>query len=186
VTLEPAPAVSKIGRTPREVNRELKAAEPVPRCSIDVEMRSGRSTAVSNLCQPNDSFGLFAHSSGVPSAAKVVVGQAARYIGQQSIQLHGGMGMADELDVGHFFRRLTAFELTPSSRVRGVTTGPIATVKGVIDALEREPRSLPSTTTQGCVRYIVHEPTALTSGIEGTEMADRSRERKRTSWPPDE
>jgi alkylation response protein AidB-like acyl-CoA dehydrogenase len=46
------------------------------------------------------------------SAAKVAVGQAARYIGQQAIQLHGGMGMADELDVGHYFRRLTAFELT--------------------------------------------------------------------------
>ncbi len=48
----------------------------------------------------------------VLSAAKVVVGQAARYIGQQAIQLHGGIGMADELDVGHYFRRLTAFELT--------------------------------------------------------------------------
>ena len=46
------------------------------------------------------------------SAAKVVVGQAARYVGQQAVQLHGGMGMADELDVAHHFRRLTAFELT--------------------------------------------------------------------------
>jgi alkylation response protein AidB-like acyl-CoA dehydrogenase len=48
----------------------------------------------------------------VLSGAKAVVGRAARYIGQQAIQLHGGMGMADELDVGHYFRRLTAFELT--------------------------------------------------------------------------
>jgi alkylation response protein AidB-like acyl-CoA dehydrogenase len=46
------------------------------------------------------------------SAAKVVVGQAGRFIGQQAVQLHGGMGMADELDVSHFFRRLTAMELT--------------------------------------------------------------------------
>jgi alkylation response protein AidB-like acyl-CoA dehydrogenase len=42
------------------------------------------------------------------SAAKVTVGQAARFIGQQAVQLHGGMGMTDELDVSHWFKRLLA------------------------------------------------------------------------------
>ena len=46
------------------------------------------------------------------SAAKALIGQSARFIGQQAVQLHGGMGMADELDVSHLFRRLTAMELT--------------------------------------------------------------------------
>ena len=45
------------------------------------------------------------------SAAKVLVGQACRYVGQQSIQLHGGMGMTDELLISHHFRRLAAIEL---------------------------------------------------------------------------
>jgi alkylation response protein AidB-like acyl-CoA dehydrogenase len=45
------------------------------------------------------------------SAAKVVIGQAGRFIGQQSIQLHGGMGMTDELKVSHWFKRLTAAQL---------------------------------------------------------------------------
>lgn len=45
------------------------------------------------------------------STAKVLMGQAARYIGQQAVQLHGGMGMTDELDVSHYFKRLLAFEL---------------------------------------------------------------------------
>jgi alkylation response protein AidB-like acyl-CoA dehydrogenase len=45
------------------------------------------------------------------SAAKVLMGQAGRYIGQQAVQLHGGMGMTDELDVSHYFKRLLAFEL---------------------------------------------------------------------------
>ena len=45
------------------------------------------------------------------SAAKVLMGQAARYIGQNAVQLHGGMGMTDELDVSHYFKRLLAFEL---------------------------------------------------------------------------
>ena len=45
------------------------------------------------------------------SGAKVIVGQAARLVGQEAVQLHGGMGMTDELDVSHCFRRLLAFEL---------------------------------------------------------------------------
>ena len=45
------------------------------------------------------------------STAKVLMGQAARFIGQQAVQLHGGMGMTDELDVSHYFKRLLAFEL---------------------------------------------------------------------------
>jgi alkylation response protein AidB-like acyl-CoA dehydrogenase len=46
------------------------------------------------------------------SAAKVVIGQAGRYVGQQAIQIHGGMGMTDELMVSHHFKRLTAIDLT--------------------------------------------------------------------------
>ncbi|MBB1087010.1 acyl-CoA dehydrogenase family protein [Lysobacter sp. SG-8] len=49
------------------------------------------------------------------SGAKALVGQAARAIAQESVQLHGGMGMTDELDVSHHFRRLTAFELRHGS-----------------------------------------------------------------------
>ncbi len=45
------------------------------------------------------------------SAAKVCIGKAARFVGQQSIQLHGGMGMTDELDVGHYFKRLTMIDI---------------------------------------------------------------------------
>jgi len=46
------------------------------------------------------------------SAAKVTVGQACRYVGQQAVQLHGGMGVTDELSVSHCFKRLMAIELT--------------------------------------------------------------------------
>ena len=46
------------------------------------------------------------------SAAKELIGRAGRYVGQQAIQLHGGMGMTDELNVGHYFKRLTAIDAT--------------------------------------------------------------------------
>ncbi len=46
------------------------------------------------------------------SAAKARVGQAARFIGQTAVQLHGGMGVTDELLAAHMFKRLTMLELT--------------------------------------------------------------------------
>jgi alkylation response protein AidB-like acyl-CoA dehydrogenase len=46
--------------------------------------------------------------SRVISAAKVRIADACRRVSQESIQLHGGMGMSDELQVSHTFRRLTA------------------------------------------------------------------------------
>ena len=46
------------------------------------------------------------------SAAKVVIGQACRKVAQEAVQIHGGMGMTDELHVGHYFKRLTAIELS--------------------------------------------------------------------------
>ena len=46
------------------------------------------------------------------SAAKARIGQAARYIGQQAVQLHGGMGVTNELPVAHMFKRLTTIELS--------------------------------------------------------------------------
>ncbi|WP_280230972.1 acyl-CoA dehydrogenase family protein [Nocardia cyriacigeorgica] len=44
------------------------------------------------------------------SATKVTIARAARFIGQQSVQLHGAMGMTEELAIGHYFKRLTAIE----------------------------------------------------------------------------
>ncbi|MCZ6710683.1 MAG: acyl-CoA dehydrogenase family protein [Gammaproteobacteria bacterium] len=41
------------------------------------------------------------------SAFKVQVGKSGRFVGQNAVQLHGGMGMTDELSVGHYFKRLT-------------------------------------------------------------------------------
>ena len=45
------------------------------------------------------------------SAAKVVIGNACRFVGQEAVQLHGGMGVTDETAVSHLFRRLTSLEM---------------------------------------------------------------------------
>jgi len=44
------------------------------------------------------------------SAFKVQVGKSGRFVGQNAVQLHGGMGMTEELRVGHYFKRLTTVD----------------------------------------------------------------------------
>jgi len=46
------------------------------------------------------------------SAAKAIIGRAGRAVGQAAVQLHGGMGMTDELAVGYYFKRLTCIDMT--------------------------------------------------------------------------
>jgi pimeloyl-CoA dehydrogenase small subunit len=41
------------------------------------------------------------------SGARAYIGQASRFVGQQAVQLHGGMGVTDEMKVAHCFKRLT-------------------------------------------------------------------------------
>ena len=50
------------------------------------------------------------------SAAKFEITKAGRHIGQEAVQLHGGMGMTDELGIGHYFKRLTAINSTLGDR----------------------------------------------------------------------
>ena len=45
------------------------------------------------------------------SATKTTIGQSGRLVGQQAVQLHGGMGMSDELNVGHYMKRLMMIDL---------------------------------------------------------------------------
>lgn len=79
---------------------------------VDMFMHSEQATSMSYLaaikCVDPDP----AERRRALSAAKVVIGQAGRFVGQQAIQLHGGMGMTDEMMVSHYFKRLTAIELT--------------------------------------------------------------------------
>src|SRR6201992_581077 len=58
------------------------------------------------------------------AAAKVQIGKSGKFVGQQSIQLHGGIGMTMEAKIGHYFQRLTMSEKTfgaPEDHLRRVT-----------------------------------------------------------------
>lgn len=44
------------------------------------------------------------------AAAKAHIAKSAKFVGQNAVQIHGGMGMTDELDIGHYFKRTTVIE----------------------------------------------------------------------------
>jgi len=58
-------------------------------------------------CSKIDSHQDAADRARAVSAAKIKIADSARLISQESVQLHGGMGMSEELKVSHTFRRLT-------------------------------------------------------------------------------
>lgn len=72
---------------------------------VHVELtRSAAIFAALNLNAPAEERAMAA------SAAKVTFANACRFVGQNAVQLHGGMGMTDELPIGHYFKRATVLE----------------------------------------------------------------------------
>src|SRR5882724_10460317 len=49
--------------------------------------------------------------SRLASGAKSKIGYAAKFVADQAVQLHGGMGMTDELNVGHYFKRISSINI---------------------------------------------------------------------------
>ncbi len=73
-----------------------------------VEVEQGRSMAMYATMAGN--FEDAKERAAAVAAAKVQIGRSARFVGQQSIQLHGGVGMTEEFKIGHYFKRLTMIE----------------------------------------------------------------------------
>lgn len=75
-----------------------------------IECQLARSIVVMAAMQLDSSSHALEKTKSV-SAAKSRVGKAIRCVGQEAIQIHGGIAMTDELDVGHFFKRITAIDI---------------------------------------------------------------------------
>jgi alkylation response protein AidB-like acyl-CoA dehydrogenase len=76
---------------------------------VDMHMEVEQASAAVYLAVLNLDSEPTARAKAV-SAAKATIGRAARFVGQNAVQLHGGMGMTEELAIGHYFKRLTAIQ----------------------------------------------------------------------------
>jgi pimeloyl-CoA dehydrogenase small subunit len=73
---------------------------------VAIEQARSMAFYAAMMCDESDA----AERSRAISAAKVQIGKSARFVGQEAIQLHGGIGMTEECQAGHYFRRLTVIE----------------------------------------------------------------------------
>ena len=77
---------------------------------VDMFMAHEQAKSLLYMAALRLSEGYGAEAQKALSALKVQVAKGGRFVGQNAVQLHGGMGMTDELNVGHYFKRLTAIE----------------------------------------------------------------------------
>jgi len=78
---------------------------------VDMRLAFEYASAIS-LRAAEDSRGAGSRRAMSVSAAKALVGREMGSVGKAAVQLHGAMGLTDELDVGHFFKRLTTIQMS--------------------------------------------------------------------------
>ncbi|MCW2365611.1 alkylation response protein AidB-like acyl-CoA dehydrogenase [Sphingobium sp. B7D2B] len=102
--------------TRRQFGRPLDAFQVLQHRLVDMaiaqELAAPIAAAAIAACEAGDPM---ARARAV-SAAKVKVGESARFIGEQCVQLHGGMGLVQEYPAAHLFARLGLFELSHGDR----------------------------------------------------------------------
>jgi pimeloyl-CoA dehydrogenase small subunit len=97
-------------KTRRQFGREIGSFQVLQHRAVDmlVALEQARSMAVFATMMTAEENA--AERRKALSAAKVQIGRSGRLVGQQAIQLHGGIGMTMEYKVGHYFKRVTMID----------------------------------------------------------------------------
>jgi alkylation response protein AidB-like acyl-CoA dehydrogenase len=92
-----------------QFGQSLSSFQVVQHRLVDMHIEARRAAAAAAIAA--DALRLdAAERSKAISAAKVTIADAGRFVGQNAVQLHGGMGMTEELPVSALFKRLTVIE----------------------------------------------------------------------------
>ena len=97
-------------KTRRQFGREIGSFQVLQHRAVDmlVALEQARSMAMfATMMTADENAG---ERRSAASAAKVQIGRSGRLVGQQAIQLHGGIGMTMEYKVGHYFKRVTMID----------------------------------------------------------------------------
>jgi pimeloyl-CoA dehydrogenase small subunit len=97
-------------KTRRQFGREIGSFQVLQHRAVDmlVALEQARSMAMFAAMMAAESDGT--ERGNAISAAKAQIGRSGKFIGQQAIQLHGGIGMTMEYKVGHYFKRMTVID----------------------------------------------------------------------------
>jgi alkylation response protein AidB-like acyl-CoA dehydrogenase len=94
----------------RQFGQPLGAFQVLRHRMVDMYMQLEQAVSITYLAAVRLQEADPAQRARAASAAKAQVGIAARFVGQSAIQLHGGMGLTDELSVGSYFKRAMVIE----------------------------------------------------------------------------
>jgi len=97
-------------KTRRQFGREIGSFQILQHRAVDmlIALEQARSMAMFATMMAADENAL--ERRNAVGAAKVQIGRSGKFIGQQAIQLHGGIGMTMEYKVGHYFKRVTMID----------------------------------------------------------------------------
>ncbi len=97
-------------KTRRQFGREIGSFQVLQHRAVDmlVALEQARSMAMFATMMASEENAV--ERRNAISAAKVQIGRSGKFVGQQAIQLHGGIGMTMEYKVGHYFKRMTMID----------------------------------------------------------------------------
>jgi alkylation response protein AidB-like acyl-CoA dehydrogenase len=97
-------------KTRRQFGREIGTFQILQHRAVDmlIALEQARSMAMFATMMAAEENA--AERRNALSAAKVQIGRSVKFVGQQAIQLHGGIGMTMEYKVGHYFKRVTMID----------------------------------------------------------------------------
>ncbi len=98
-------------KTRKQFGRAIGEFQALQHRAVDmyVDLEQARSMALYATVMASSDDAVARHRAA--SAAKVQIGRSGRKIGQESIQLHGGIAMTAEYKVGHYFKRMTMIDV---------------------------------------------------------------------------
>jgi pimeloyl-CoA dehydrogenase small subunit len=97
-------------KTRQQFGRPIGSFQALQHRFVDMLLASEQAKSMAYLAATAWDSNDAASRARTVSAAKAEIGRGGRFVGQQAVQLHGGIGMTDEYSVGHYFKRLTMID----------------------------------------------------------------------------
>src|SRR5712671_3795632 len=97
-------------KTRRQFGREIGSFQILQHRAVDMLIALEQARSMAMLATMMAAEENAAERRNAVAAAKVQIGRSGKFIGQQAIQLHGGIGMTMEYKVGHYFKRATMID----------------------------------------------------------------------------
>ena len=100
-------------KTRKQFGTVISSFQALQHRMVDTFMsqEQAKSLLVGTLCELSDETTSPERAVKLVNALRTLVAKAGKHIGDEAIQLHGGMGLTDELDVGHYVKRLMMINL---------------------------------------------------------------------------